>query len=256
MASDSSSRPAAPTTRSQLTQARLIAVAERLFAERGIEGVTLIEINQAAGQRNRNACRYHFGDKNGLLQAIVDKHMPGIAARRHALLNDFDAAIAAGATGRKALRLAVRAFVQPHAEKLFDADGGKDFIRINAQLIVMQTASYNNPGAAPVTMQDSSRMTATLRAAIDHWAFPEAIVQQRLLLATMLLLHSLADHSRLGDALAPDSAAGNPAIFIGNLEDSVSALLSAPVSAHTQSQLLQFDEQTGKEQRSNKKKTR
>lgn len=237
-----SSTPAqkTPTSRSQATQARLIAVAERLFAERGIEGVTLIEINQAAGQRNRNACRYHFGDRNGLLQAILDKHVPGITARRNALLDRFDAAVAAGAAGKKALRLAVQAFVQPNAEKLFDADGGKEYVRINAQLVVLQTQSYSNPDAAPLTVQDTSRLTRALRVALGEERFPEAILQQRLLLAAMLLAHSLADHSRMGDALAPGAAADTD-IFISNLEDSVIGLLTAPVSTNTQNQLRRFE---------------
>lgn len=71
-----------PTRRSLATRARLVSVAELLFAARGIEGVSLIEISRAAGQRNSNACQYHFGDKQGLVQAILDKHVPGIADRK------------------------------------------------------------------------------------------------------------------------------------------------------------------------------
>ena len=70
---------AAPTRRSLETRARLIAVAERLLAARSIEGVSLNEISKAAGQRNSNVCQYHFGNKQGLLQAILDKHVLGIA---------------------------------------------------------------------------------------------------------------------------------------------------------------------------------
>lgn len=43
------------TVKSVVTRAKLVAIAERLFAERGIEGVSLSDINKAAGQRNRNA---------------------------------------------------------------------------------------------------------------------------------------------------------------------------------------------------------
>src|SRR3546814_3777931 len=51
------------TPQSAATRARLVGTAERLFADRGIESVTLAEINIAAGQRNKNATHYHFGDK-------------------------------------------------------------------------------------------------------------------------------------------------------------------------------------------------
>ncbi|PKQ02591.1 MAG: TetR family transcriptional regulator, partial [Alphaproteobacteria bacterium HGW-Alphaproteobacteria-11] len=40
------------TSRRGDTRARLMVAAERLFGERGLHGVTLKEINAAAGQRN------------------------------------------------------------------------------------------------------------------------------------------------------------------------------------------------------------
>ena len=43
------------------TRTQLMRAAERLFAERGIEVVSLREINRAAAQRNATALQYHFG---------------------------------------------------------------------------------------------------------------------------------------------------------------------------------------------------
>lgn len=227
------------TARSIATRARLVAVAERLFAERSIEAVTLIEINKAAGQRNRNACRYHFGDKNGLLQAILDKHLPGISARRNAMLDrqqrsDGD------------LRQLVQALVLPLAEKLADPDGGKDFIRINAQLIVAQTLFYHNPSASKLNLQNTVRLEHALSTALAQYAFPAPILQQRLLLAAMLLVHSLADHSRVAEARPNNEAVHDVAIFVGNLEDSIMALLTAPLSANTHERLHAFEATAGK----------
>ena len=51
-------------------QVRLIHAAEALFAEQSIESVSLREIAKAAGNGNNNAVQYHFGGKNGLVQAI------------------------------------------------------------------------------------------------------------------------------------------------------------------------------------------
>lgn len=45
----------ARTERSTSTRNKIIRVAVRLFAERGIDGVSLNDINKAAGQRNKNA---------------------------------------------------------------------------------------------------------------------------------------------------------------------------------------------------------
>jgi hypothetical protein len=48
-----------------VTRRRIIDVAERLFADRGIDGVPLKQIATAAGQANVNAIQYHFGSKSG-----------------------------------------------------------------------------------------------------------------------------------------------------------------------------------------------
>ena len=59
-------------SRSAQTRLNFIQTALKLYAERGIDAVSLNEITVAAGQKNRNALQYHFGDRNGLLQAMVD----------------------------------------------------------------------------------------------------------------------------------------------------------------------------------------
>ena len=48
------------------TPQRMIVVAERLFAERGIEAVSLREVGAACGLRNNSAAQYHFGSRTGL----------------------------------------------------------------------------------------------------------------------------------------------------------------------------------------------
>jgi AcrR family transcriptional regulator len=59
-------QPAPDTTR-----ARLIEAAIRLFAERGVDGVSLRAAAEAAGARNTAAVHYHFKDREGLLQACL-----------------------------------------------------------------------------------------------------------------------------------------------------------------------------------------
>ena len=64
------------------TRELLIETAERLFAERGIHGVSLREIGLAAGQRNNGVTQYHFGDKAGLVVAIFERRAAEVNARR------------------------------------------------------------------------------------------------------------------------------------------------------------------------------
>ncbi|CAB1370091.1 TetR/AcrR family transcriptional regulator [Denitratisoma oestradiolicum] len=213
------------TPRSAATRAKLIAVAERLFAERGVDGVTLNEIGKAAGQRNAAVCQYHFGNKEGLLQAIIDKHVPGIAARRHSLLDQLEQ------MGRRGLRDVVKAFIYPVAEKLLDADGGRDFIRINAQLVAVHTLGTQHLAASPLKLPLADRLTRTLLDALAEYQLPEPILQQRTLLAAVLLFHGLADHSRMLDAVDHPQAVMDTGLFVQTLEDAIVALLSTPVSA-------------------------
>ena len=76
-----------PSARTVATRARIISTAEQLFAEKGVASVSLNEITRAAGQKNRNAVHYHFGDKNSLLQAIFEKHWAPISAQRSAMID-------------------------------------------------------------------------------------------------------------------------------------------------------------------------
>jgi AcrR family transcriptional regulator len=73
-------RPAAGTgSRSQGTRDRLLDAAERLFAERGFHGVSVRDVTGAAGV-DVALVAYHFGNKQGLLEAVF--------MRRAADLND------------------------------------------------------------------------------------------------------------------------------------------------------------------------
>ena len=55
----------------------IVEAAERLFAERGIEAVSLRDVSAAAGQRNHSAAQYHFGDR---AQLVVFAYRYGLAA--------------------------------------------------------------------------------------------------------------------------------------------------------------------------------
>ena len=54
------------------TKFNLILSALELFAENGIDAVSMRTINNAAGTKNASAVHYHFGSKLGIIEAIVD----------------------------------------------------------------------------------------------------------------------------------------------------------------------------------------
>ncbi|MDO3014677.1 helix-turn-helix domain containing protein [Mycobacteroides abscessus subsp. abscessus] len=67
----------------------ILMAAERMFAERGA-GVALRDIAAAAGQRNNSAVHYHFGDRDGLVRAIVNRRLEAVEATCARLLPQLD----------------------------------------------------------------------------------------------------------------------------------------------------------------------
>src|SRR5438128_1909809 len=72
------------------TRAKLILTAEKLFAARSIEAVSLREIAAAAGQRNTNAVTYHFKSKLGLAWAIFALRIEEMEEPRGVLLAEVE----------------------------------------------------------------------------------------------------------------------------------------------------------------------
>ncbi|HEX7096897.1 MAG TPA: helix-turn-helix domain-containing protein [Acidimicrobiales bacterium] len=67
------------------TRAKIIAEAERLFGERGIDRTSTRDLARAAGV-NQAATYYHFGSKKELVRAILRMRADEVRARRRKLL--------------------------------------------------------------------------------------------------------------------------------------------------------------------------
>lgn len=98
-------------------KARIIEVAERMFARQGLEGVSLRAIAREGGFRNNVVVQYHFGDKAGLVRAIFQHRLPGLDRRRAQLLEEARASNRMEDPGAL-----VEVLFRPIAE-LLDADG-------------------------------------------------------------------------------------------------------------------------------------
>lgn len=106
---------------------RIVRAAERLMAARGIDGVSLREINREAGQGNASAIQYHFGGRDGLLHAVLDRHQAFTDPRRHQLLDEWEASPSPDVLGL------ARALVVPLVERLADPDGGREYLQVAAE---------------------------------------------------------------------------------------------------------------------------
>lgn len=71
------------------TKDRLLDAAEELFAERGVAETSLREIT-ALADANLAAVNYHFGGKDGLLEAVFARRLRPVNRERLALLDAFE----------------------------------------------------------------------------------------------------------------------------------------------------------------------
>lgn len=210
------------------TQERLLQVAERLFAQHGIDAVSLNRIRVEAGARNSSALHYHFGSKEALIEAILAYRMQGINARRLQLLDEIERG-----DREREVRGVVRALVIPFAEQLDGSPGERHYVRFVAQV-------YSNPDLSIAVLLHNQNASGLRRAvellhdALDH--LPPPIIDQRIELVQSLIVHALADRERAVNAGHGERARLPLAVFVGTLIDmSVGALL-APVVENSEQQ--------------------
>ena len=190
----------------------LVAAAERLFAARGIDAVSLREVVAEAGATNASAIQYHFGGRPGLVRAVLDKHGPAVEARRHALLDGYEA------RGVADLRELVAAYVRPLATEL-DVDGGPGYLQLMADLV-------NRPNLrVTADAEDPADSTARWRALVAPLLDPEAVRLHRRFVAVQFALTDLARRARN----RPDGTDR----YTSHLVDLVTAVLAAPLSEET-----------------------
>jgi AcrR family transcriptional regulator len=77
--------------RASITTERLILAAERLYADHGLDGISLRQIAEAAGQKNHASIQYHFGSKDALLRAIVRYRTEDAQEQRRKMLDELEA---------------------------------------------------------------------------------------------------------------------------------------------------------------------
>jgi AcrR family transcriptional regulator len=129
------------------TRLALMRAAEQLFAQQGVDRVSLREIAIAAGQRNVSAATYHFGSKRELIEAILERHSRPIQ-------DDWVLTLQKVPAQGLALRQLIELLVRPIVAKIDDADGGRCYLELCAELVtsrsfpLMGMRVATTPGAA------------------------------------------------------------------------------------------------------------
>jgi AcrR family transcriptional regulator len=119
---------------SESSREKLIASAERLFADRGFDGVSVRDIANAA-RVNSALVGYYFRGKEGLLSEVYTRHCEPMKRERARLLEEYSKT-AKGPT----LEQVIEAFVRPSLEVTTDKNGRTDFTRLRAVLSAENSA--------------------------------------------------------------------------------------------------------------------
>jgi AcrR family transcriptional regulator len=208
------------TIRGQKTRDHLLDVAESLFGERGVAGVSLREIRLAAGARNTAAVQFHFGSREGLFGALTERHMPGIAAIQQGL---YDEMVAQGRdTDPRSL---VEVLVRPAAEYLTRGPSERAWVKIMADLGQAPDLQLKQMVAvAPPAAQKAG----TVLYGQLILQMPAELARERIVALAQVAVHMCADRARLEDAPGDSRRHVDGPVFVENLVDMVTGALFAP----------------------------
>lgn len=189
---------------------------ERLIAERGYL-VPLRDIAAAAGQRNNSAIPYHFGSRDGLVEAIVQQRLAVLEVRRLELLAQRPPADA------DAVHTLLAALVIPMFE-LGERNESAYYARFLEQI-------RTHPAVSDAANLDSAERTSVrvIVGGLDRALaeLPPRLRHRRLRSLTTVLFALLADHERAvqdGRVAAADRDAWAEVI------DMLAGILTAPVT--------------------------
>jgi len=203
------------------TKELLVVTAERLFAERGIDGVSIRQITLDAGVANNSAVTYHFESKAGLVRAIFEYRVPYLTERRRLLW-------AQASTG--VLRAGVEAYFLPVAELAeFEDSHYMSFLeQLSLHLSAERSSSLLPHDLRTPYLEYEARIAELLGD------LPEPLLLRRILSASRLCIQVCAERERArhaGDELLP------VALHVNELVDLLIGVLTAPVSDQTRAVL-------------------
>jgi AcrR family transcriptional regulator len=123
------------------TRERILDAAERLFAQGGYDRTSLRAITGSAGV-NLAAVNYHFGSKEALLKAVIERRLVPLNEVRMERLRAVLERAREG-DGRPAVGDVLTAFMEPTLRFKESGEGARDFITLVA-------SAFSVPAGGPV----------------------------------------------------------------------------------------------------------
>ena len=202
------------------TRDRLIDAAVELYGNSSIDAVSLREISAAAGQKNPNALQYHFGDRDGLLQAIVDKHASRIGALRESYI------LRAETNEWPPEEAAVRCLVTPIIDYVEANPDGVNFVKVISQIAAVYQNGTSLNYESGIQFPNTETLVTVFENALG--LLPAREAQRRIYLAVTITFHTIADIYRAGGQQPPGSPIASNKPMVEQLILLLKTFFSAP----------------------------
>lgn len=178
------SRDATDDGRLTDTARRILEIAERLFAEQGVEQVPLRQIVVESGQRNRSALHYHFGSREALVSHLLNRRLHQVNEIRNRYLDELEAR-----TEPLDIHAVVHATILPLVDVVLHTDWGTNYLQVLAQTTF-------SPGLLNKGLVDKTAMTALYRIREHIYALlpdvPRNVLKMRMIWFMDTVVYSMA----------------------------------------------------------------
>ncbi len=202
------------------TAIQILDVAEHLFAQSGIDNVSIREILRASGQSNLSAAHYHFGSREALIGMLLARRIRTINALRHQRLD----ALMASCRDSNAHAI-VEVIVGVLAEVVKSTPWGPDYVRVVAQALFAHNQAVWD-FLDPQTMSGHLRATAMLRNVLAH--LPSRVFKDRIWILHNQTTYSIARWVQTKGPVTPANSRRYAAL-IRNTVDFMAAGMTAPI---------------------------
>jgi AcrR family transcriptional regulator len=197
------------------TKERLVLTAERLFALHGVDGVSLRHIGAESAMGNNSVVQYHFGSKEGLIDAILVSRLKDLTERRRVLFAQVSSDT-------------IRSIAEAQLLPVMELAERKDchYLMFLEQLQRHGTIRHALERLTDKWSQDP--YVTRLSRVLSH--VPPRLRTTRVNQASAICLHTCADRQRarhFGSQVVPY------VLHVNQLLDGIEAFLSAPPSRHT-----------------------
>jgi AcrR family transcriptional regulator len=215
------------TSRGDSTRAALLDTTELLWGSRGVRAVSLREIRLASGAKNSAAIQFHFGDREGLIDALIARHMPRLETIQQRIYDDMVA------DGRQEdERSLVEVLVRPSGEYIARGPSERAWVKIISDLLSEPDLEMSH--LVQVAPEPAMKATRLIHRKLTERMRP-AVANARLVVLAQGVVHVCADRARRVDNAPVTTTYVGADAFVEVLVDMMHGAMFAPASVGVRS---------------------